>query len=691
MIRDAAGNLYGTAGAGGLAEDGVVFRLDPAGEQTVLHTFSGGTNGSAPEGGVIGDPQGNLYGTTNFGGAANVGVVYKIDSSGHETVLYSFGGGPAMATPTSGVIRDKQGNLYGTTLLGGSAGGGIVYKLDPAGRETVLHNFTGGNDGRRPNAALAAGAQGSLYGTTLNGGSADVGVVYKLDASGAETVLYSFTNGADGGGPYAGVILDDAGNLYGTTAGGGANGGGTVFKLDPSGHETVLYSFGSNPDGHYPNSGVIRDAAGNLFGTTWIGGAGYGVVYRVDAAGHENVLYSFTGGEDGALPQAGVIGDAAGNLYGTTYEGGTASGGVVFKLDAAGQETVLYGFPAEHGGNYPESALAGDRNGNLYGTTYNGGRANAGVVYRVDMVGHHTVLYSFTGGADGGWPVGGVMRDGAGNLYGTTYRGGASGAGALFKVDTSGRETVLHSFTGGADGGNPQSGVIEDAAGNLYGVASSGGNCSDCGVVYKMDTADHYKVLYSFPGGTGGYEPYGVTGDAGGNLYGTTHWGGAAGVGMVYRLDAAGSLTVLYSFTGGADGGWPMAGVFRDPAGNLYGTTVGGGAWNAGVVFKLDPSGEETALYTFTGGADGANPQAGVIGSPAGLLYGTVEQGGAAGMGVAYELDAAGDYTLLHSFTGGLDGSRPAAALLRDDAGNLFGTATGGGTRLGGVVFLLKP
>src|ERR1022692_3047842 len=214
-------------------------------------------------------------------------------------------------------------------------------------------------------------------------------------APASEIVLHSFGCPPKGANPYAGVIRDSAGNLYGTAANGGAANKGVVFKLDTSGHQTVLYSFTGGADGGYPYAGVIRDSDGNLYGTTYYGGgANAGVVYKLDTTGHETVLYSFTGGADGGAPFAGVIRDPAGNLYGTTYFGGTANAGVVYKLDTAGHETVLYSFTGVADGRHPQAGVIRDPAGNLYGTAYSGGTANAGVVYKLDTAGHETVLYT---------------------------------------------------------------------------------------------------------------------------------------------------------------------------------------------------------------------------------------------------------------------------------------------------------
>ena len=353
------------------------------------------------------------------------------------------------------------------------------------------------------------------------------------------TVLYSFKgSGTDGAFPYAGLVRDTAGNLYGTTAFGGAFGAGTVFKLDPAGVETVLFSFNGGSDGKYPSAGLVRDAAGNLYGTISDGGAfGRGAVFKVDATGTKSVLYSFRGGAtDGQLPYAGLVGDATGNLYGTTFGGGALGRGTVFKLATTGVETVLYSFKGGADGKYPFAGLIRDASGNLYGTTFYGGASGQGTVFKLDTTGAETVLYAFKRGADGQGPYAGLVRDPTGNLYGTTFYGGASGQGTVFKLDTTGVETVLHSFTGPSDGAQPYAGLVRDAASNLYGTSQNGGFFG-FGTVFRLDTTGKMTVLHHFAEGPDGQKPYaGLVRDAASNLYGTTSQGGALGLGTVFKL-----------------------------------------------------------------------------------------------------------------------------------------------------------
>lgn len=365
---------------------------------------------------------------------------------------------------------------------------------------SVLHSFSGTPDGGHPFAGGVLDSAGNFFGTTSSGGTFDGGTVFKIDQDGNETVLYNFTGGADGGFPESGLVFDPAGNLYGTTVEGGS-GAGVVFRLDPNGQETVLYAFTDFTDGP-PRGTMVRDSDGNLYGITQLGGAtSNGTVFKIDLAGKESVLHAFTGSPDGSEPFGNLVIDSARNLYGMTMSGGASSGscfagagcGVVFKVDVAGNESVLHSFSGPDGAN-PEAGLVMDAAGNLYGATTGGGAFSQGAIFKLDKGGAETVLYSFTGLADGGAPIAAMALDDQGNLYGTTDSGGTGcffGCGVVFRVDKTGQETVLHLFNETA--GDQPLDMVRDSAGNLYGTTLEGGNqtcdivfTSSCGVVFKL-------------------------------------------------------------------------------------------------------------------------------------------------------------------------------------------------------------
>jgi uncharacterized repeat protein (TIGR03803 family) len=359
------------------------------------------------------------------------------------------------------------------------------------------------------------------------------------------TTLYSFTDSPDGSIPVAALLEDKVGNLYGTTVYGGAGTYGTIFKLNTSGAETVLHSF-LGTDGEYSEAPLVRDSIGNLYGTAHGGGAyNYGSVFRIDTAGTETTLHSFAGGtSDGCSPLQGLVGDQSGNLYGTTYGCGAYGGGTVFKLDRAGKITVLHSFAGGRSdGDLPEGGhLVRDKSGNLYGVTYGGGsngcfNNGCGVLYKLGSNGTWTILHKFSGGiSDGCFPYGTVAIDEAGSLYGTTWSCGAPGNGIVWRVSKAGKETVLHSFAGGvSDGCNPYASVVRDSHGNLYGT-TMGCGAHNSGTVFKVDSGGRVTVLHSFAGDAeDGAIPYGeVLRTSSGKLFGTASSGGSSGWGTVW-------------------------------------------------------------------------------------------------------------------------------------------------------------
>jgi len=393
---------------------------------------------------------------------ALVPVLFLVRSSAAQTFteLYAFNSTGSLSDggqPEAGVTRDSAGNLYGTTFFGGLgvgcdiyfAGCGIVFKLDSAGIETVLHAFSGAKDGWNPTARVILDSAGNLYGTTAYGGAYGRGTVFEVDAAGIETIVHSFAGGMDGARPNAGLVQDAAGNFYGTTQYGGrgcyGQGCGTVFRISPSGEETILYRFGDVPDGASPLGGVAVDSSGTIYGTTWLGGIySFGTVFQLDSSGNEAVLHSFAGGDDGANPLDAPVLDAAGNMYGTTAAAGVNFFGTIFTVDTVGDESVLYSFTGGADGAYPYAHLVVDTSGslytsgNLYGTASQGGCCGQGSVFEFSG-GVLTPLYGFSGapnGAnpDGQIPVGGLIMDSAGNLYGTASTAGPDGWGTVFQI-----------------------------------------------------------------------------------------------------------------------------------------------------------------------------------------------------------------------------------------------------------------
>ncbi len=344
----------------------------------VLHSFSG-SDGSNPEADLILDSVGTLYGTARSGGAFNAGVIFKMTRRGKETVLYTFSGGTDGGSPRCALLRNETtGDMYGTAVAGGSSGDGVIFKLNRRGKYVVLHSFTG-DDGRAPQGALIQDSLGNIYGVACNGGAGDNGVVFSLAAGGEFRVLHRFS-GSDGAAPMAGLEQDGAENLYGITAY-GSNGYGTVFKLALDGTLTTLHTFSGASDGANPLGRLYLDKKSNLYGTTSFGGDyGTGTVFKLAPNGRFSTLYAFA---DGGNPYAGLIriNDV---FYGTTPDGGDVGYGSVFSLTKAGAATTLHSFagpPAD--GDTVYAGLARGKRGILYGTTVSGGSNGMGVIFSV--------------------------------------------------------------------------------------------------------------------------------------------------------------------------------------------------------------------------------------------------------------------------------------------------------------------
>ena len=714
--------------------------------ETILHNFGYFPQGAAPCGTVLRDSAGDLYGTTLQGGTTNNGVVFERTASGTYTVLYSFKGQPDAALPNAGVTEDAAGNLYGTTTAGGAYNQGTIYKLTPGGAETVLYSFTGTTDGANIYGGVALDAAGNLYGTAEAGGSLNYGTVWKFSAAGQFTVLHNFAGApGDGANPDAGVTLDAQGNLYGTTSLGGATLNlGTVFKLSPGGAYTLLHNFTKVPQ-TYPQSGLAIDGAGNLYGavegaayevsasgvytqfnlprgadasvagTPAMDGAGNlyvvsgggnqypesGVILKVNpTSGQASVLYVFPGPPDegaaatgggcaeGYKTAPGVVLDASGNVYGSSQYFGL--GGGIFEIGAAtGAESTLYRFPAARGGSMPNQIIR-DRSGVIFGITQIGGTWNGGALYELESGVERTLPL----------PVQVVApnfgQDAQRNLY---VCGGvvAQEIYSIYKISSSGTSTLLYTFT---DGSNCL-GVTADAAGNVYGTTAD--TSTSGGQVFRVTASGDFTSLYVFSGGSdGGTLNPDLTLDKKGNVYGVTSYGGVGG-GVIYRVSPNGTETVLHEFVA-ETGAEPIgSGVVIDGSGNLYGTATNNGPNRQGVIYKLSSEGEYSVLYGFTGEQDGGQPTTNVALDAAGNLYGTAQIGGdlgcsptiggaPTGCGVLFEFSKAGSYSVLHAFTGGAeDGAQPSSAPVLDGQGNIYGATSDGGPANYGAVYKITP
>ncbi len=549
---------------------------------------------------------------------------------------------------------------------------------------TNLHSFSVFTNGANPMGGLTLGSDGNLYGTTSGGGTnGGNGTVFSL-SNGVTTVLYEFTGGADGRSPNTGLVEGTNGLYYGTTKAGGI-GGGTIFTISTNGILDTLYSFSpfiKTSDGNHPQAGLVLAGNGNYYGTTELGGSdNLGTIYQITPTGAYAQIYSFSGGTNGQSPIAALVQGADGGLYGTTYNGGANNDGTVFRMTTNGAWALLHAFAGSDGVN--PTGLVQGTNGLLYGTTASGGLNSAGTAFQLMTNGTFTNLHSFNTSVDGGNPTGPLVFGPTGLMYGTLESGGANSFGTLFSMSTAGAVVNLYSFTGDNDGATPAGGLALGGDGNLYGTAEIGGagfNTGGGGTVFQISPiGTMFTVVEIFPGVNDGATPSALVLGSNNIFYGTSQSGGTNGQGNVFRVGTNAPFTNLYSFTGFNDGSEPIGALVLGTNGFYYGVSEFGGTNGAGEVFKVSASGVVADIYSFTGEGDGGNPASALVLAPDGNFYGSTTTG------TIFRITHSGNLTTLYTFP---DGTY-ANGLILGTNGSLYGTSPNGGMGGNGSVFVI--
>jgi uncharacterized repeat protein (TIGR03803 family) len=707
------GNLYGTTENGGTYGSGTVFKMSLSGLFTNLYSFTGGNDGGSPVPGVVQAADGNFYGTTYEDGVDGFGTVFEISSSGTLTTRYAFTGGTDGGNPWGALLQASDGNLYGTTQFGGTYGFGTVFQIAPTGLLTTMAQFDG-YSGANPSAALIQAKDGSLYGTTVGGGLGIEGAIYRLSISGplritgqpADQAVFTgatalFTVATFGAAPVSyqwqeyGINLTNGGNISGANAAtlrisnvtdtdaaaysvvvsnavNSVTSDEAVLELifSPPGITTqpvsqtvvagttasfTVVAFGDQPLSYQwqengtnlTDGGAISGSATTSLTISTVTSANAGtysvivsnairmassanavltVVPATPPGASMSSVHLFSGGSDGAFPYAGLTEGRDDNLYGTAEGGGSQFDGVIFRMTLGGSVTGIYNFINSPTGAYPYGGLALGTDGDFYGTTLEGGTDTDGTIFRVTpSSGTVKYLYSFEDGDDGALPVAGLTLGSDGKFYGTALEGGTNGYGSVFKMTAAGAFTTLYGFTGGNDGAFPYAGVIQGRDGNFYGTALESG-LGFYGTVFSLTPNGILTVLASFDATNGAFPQGGVIQGADGNLYGTTVEGGANGYGTIFSLTTNGILTTLFSFSL-TNGSYPEASLVQGTDGNFYGTTSSGGAGGQGTVFRITTNGTLTTLLWFDG-LNGADPEAPLVQASDGNFYGTTAQGG---------------------------------------------------------------
>ena len=712
LVKMPSGKAYGTASTGGAFGFGSVFQVSAAGKVDTLVSFTGATGaapGNGPTGGLVLGANGVLYGTTSAGGSKGFGVVFRVTEAGVYTKLVDFTGttGAAKGSVPGPLLAHTDGFLYGTTEAGGAAGKGTIYKLSLAGSLTTLVQFAGGKTGAKrgaePVGRLAASGS-TLYGVTRSGGSGNFGTIFKITTAAVFTDLFDFkgsTGAKRGANPAGGLVLHSDGKFYGTTEFGGSAGLGTLFSLT-NGKSPVFTSLRSFSDasGSQPVGELVTSSKSTLLGCCAAGGtSGLGGVFKFTTTNAYSLMKSFTGESGsivGAVPRAGLTSGSGGFFHGATSAGGPGNLGTVFKISSTGVFTSVSSLSPTNGW-MPSGAPMDDGSGGWLFPTAAGGSAGGGAL----------LAWNSTSGLSVAAPLGGILGDAAdgallkngGSFYGVTSSGAALGRGAAFSY-TPGVGTALVNAYATTSGALAEGGLVMGGDGALYGVGREGG-ANAKGTLYKVTTAGVLTRVLSFTGSSGlapGMTPRGpLVFHPNQAFYGVTQSGGTSNTGVLFKLSAAGIYSVIAEF-GTAGPRSPQGGLILATDGFIYGTTSLGGAADAGTLFRIDPTDSTWSVVAEFDGSTAGNPAGEMHAAADGSVLGLATSGSGKN-GAVFRYQTANGLQIIATFTGA-SGNTPGTASANDGAGLVFtgglttaadgtvyGTASGGGLSGGGVFF----
>ena len=657
------GNFYGMTSVGGTFNYGTIFKATPAGVVTVLHHLDYATDGANPYGELIKGADGNFYGLTSSGGATSHGTIFKITPAGVFTVIRHLSGADG-ANPRGHLVIGADGNFYGATYSGGTNGFGTIFKITPTGTFTVLHSLSSATEGANCYGSLVKGSDNNFYGTTNGGGTHGQGTIFKITPAGVYTVLRQMNSPTDGGHSLSDLVQGTDGNFYSMASSGGTNFGGTVFKITSSGTFTVLRNLSAATDGQSPDGSLLQGTDGNFYGMTAVSGAnGGGTIFKITPTGTLTVLRALLSTADGGNPKGSLAKGTDGNYYGMTSTGGSNFYGTLFKISATGTFTVLSRFNGGIIGNAPYESLIQGTDYAYYGTTVGGGTNDQGTIFKI-CGGIYSVLHSFTSTTEGGLPKGSLVQASDGNFYGLTSTGGGgiSNSGTVFKITSSGTFTVLHHLVNASEGSLPQGSLIQGADSYLYGLTSAGGT-GGAGTIFKMSTAGTFKVIRQIIPATDGSGPEGnlVKGAGGVDsfFYGMTK-------SRIFKISPNGIIfTILKTLNAATDGNNPLGSLVRATDGNFYGTNSTGGTFNnSGTIFKITPAGTFSVLRNLTLATDGGTPKGNLIQAADGFLYGLTSAGGTNKAGTIFKISTTGTFSILRQLNLLTDGGTAFGSLI---------------------------
>jgi uncharacterized repeat protein (TIGR03803 family) len=677
--------LIGLTSNGGPQGKGTAFTIKPSGNDfNLLKGFSDW--GKAPNGDLYKNDDGNFYGMTSVGGTYDYGSIFTITPEGNVTILKQLNSFTDGATPLGELIKGTDGNFYGMTSAGGTNGYGVIFKITPAGVYTVLRHLAFSTDGTNPKGHLVQAADGNFYGITYGGGANLGGTIFKITPSGTFTVLRALNKTTDGGNSYSSLTLGSDGSLYGITNSGGTLGFGTIFKITTSGTFTVLRNFNGTTDGGSSQSDLLLASDGNFYSMCYGGGNnGNGTIFKITPGGTYTVLKHLSSSVDGALPYGNLYQNSDGVLYGMMKNGGASGNGTAFKITTSGTYTVLHSFVSATEGATPTGGFTKGNDGNLYGMTTYGGTLTGGTAFKMTTSGTVTVIANFNGAAQGNAPLETLVKGADNAYYGTASSGGEFGYGTIFKI-CGGTTTVLHSFSKTTEGSVPKGSLIQATDGNFYGMTSEGGT-NNSGTIFKITPNGNYSVIRHLSAVADGSNPQGsLVQGTDGLLYGITYAGGSSGSGTIFKIATTGTYTVLRHLTYANDGANTEGSLVQGTDGNFYGMTS-----NNARIFKISSTGTFTVLRTLTSSTDGTSPLGSLVLSADGNFYGTTSTGGTFGGGTIFKISSSGTFSVLKHLNATPDGKMPKGNLLVASDGNFYGTTSSGGTNNIGTIFKITP
>jgi uncharacterized repeat protein (TIGR03803 family) len=569
---------------GGANGGGVLFEYSLISGLTILHNFEG-SSGSNSRGGLAIDGD-IIYGTCSNGGLFGSGCVWSFNS-GNYNVLHNFDNDDSGGNPEGGVILANDGNLYGTTRFGGSENQGTIFRIGVDGTNfETLHNLDLQTpEGRFPRSRLVEASPGVFLGTCSDGGSSGAGVVFSITSDGVYNVLKSLSSPSDGGFPKSGLSKEIDGRFYGVCEFGGANGFGTLFSIEEDGNFTKIHDLEYVQDGANPQSSLAISGS-SIYGVTVTGGANnFGTLIKINENEQIEKLHDFSVPLNGSDPEGLVFHDGA--FFGVSTDGGDFNEGIFYTIGLDGVRTKLHDFdPVLEGRNPNGDIYYSDITDLFYGTFRTGGLTGFGAIFSIDAQGEIVILHSFQGDEQGELPASSPYLHSNGSLFGTTRSGGSFGDGLLYSIDTDGNYNVLHNFLGFFDGEKPGSRLVEGPDGNLYGLCSEGGGANGGSLfMYNIQT-NVLSVLHNFNSALDGGNPIGaLLLHSDGKFYGTTQEG-ADGDGSIFSFSTSDGFELLHSFDSFNDGSSAQGNLQEGLDGSVFGICSEGGANNSGTCFK---------------------------------------------------------------------------------------------------------